>query len=301
MRRTVLMLLACAAGAGCGGNGGSGTGQVRYVNVQITELDDGGALSRLMVELDTRGIRGSLMVGATMAVQFCEQLRAYDQTGHELMVYGRPPAPPGESIYLADLSLAEQRQHVRETKQALEDCLGHPVLGFRSYQFSHDANTWAVLDEVGLQHNLSYVAGTSNTVAGHVDDEWPHRVPGHAFWAVPLHSVRRGGRVSPLCDMPFSSVSAEEWSTTLSSELDDSLDAGLPFKVLFHSYFSARDAGRLQAFIALLDRAQARAVQFVSAAQLVELASGGELALTATQPARASLLEALELNAEPCE
>lgn len=277
MWRTVQILLLGVALSGCRSEQPA---PGKYVNVQLTEIDDSEALKAMVAELDARGIKASIMVGATMATQFCEQLRGHDQVGHELMVYGRAPSPTGQ-VFLADLTLEEQRQHVGDTKQAIEGCLGHSVLGFRSYQFSHDADTWTVLDEVGLRYNLSYIAGTSNTVVGHVDDEWPHRVPGYDFWAVPLHSAQQGNRVSPLCDMPFSGVTAEQWSGTMKSELDATLAAGLPFKVLFHSYFSAHDPGRFQAFLDLLEHARTSGAEFVTTARLVELAAGEEPALAA--------------------
>lgn len=44
----------------------------------------------------------------------------------------------------------------------------------------------------------------------------------------------------------------------------------------FHSYFSARDPGRFQAFIDFLDHGVASGAEFVTAARLVELASGEE-------------------------
>lgn len=239
----------------------------RLVNVQLTEIDDADALDVMVSELDTRGIRASIMVADAMATDHCDQLRGYDATGHEIMVYGRDPG----GVYVAELSLAEQRELLGNTAGAIETCLGHPVRGFRSYQFSHDEDTWTVLDELGLDLNLSYIAGTTNTVAGHVDDEWPHRVPGYDIWAVPLHSVALTDRVSPLCDMPFRSATAEGWGATMRSEMDATHALGRPFKVLFHSYFSGLDEGRLAAFVAFLDHAEAADAHFVTAAELVEL------------------------------
>jgi hypothetical protein len=104
-----------------------------------------------------------------------------------------------------------------------------------------------------------------------VDDEWPHRVPGYDIWAVPLHSVGLTDRVSPLCDMPFRSATAEEWGATVRDEMDATHAAGRPFKVLFHSYYSGRDEDRLAAFVAFLDHAEAASAEFVTAAALVEL------------------------------
>jgi hypothetical protein len=147
-------------------------------------------------------------------------------------------------------------------------------VGFRSYHFAHNEDTWTVLDDLEIEHNLSYVAKSDNAVPGHEQDEWPYPVPGHSFWAVPIHSAEMNGGTRAFCDMPFSSVPVEEWESLLQRELDNMTEAGLPLKVLFHSYFSANDAGRWDAFVSFLDHAVAEDAEFVTVKQLIERMPG---------------------------
>jgi len=255
--------------AGCSWPDGSTLEDHPLVNIQVTELEDQAALEAFVTALDARGIKATLMVGEYMATEKCEQLRAYDQYGHEIMVYGRPEEVAGEAVEVTDLSRDEQQSLIGAAKSAIEDCLGHAVSGYRSYHFAHNEDTWQVLDALGFEYNLSYVAHSTNAVAGHEDDEWPYSVPDHTFWAVPIHSAKLEGQTKAFCDMPFSGLTAEEWEALLRTEFDRSAELGLPLKVLFHSYFSANDAGRWSAFLSLLDYAMAQGAEFITVAQMM--------------------------------
>jgi len=256
--------------SGCTWPGGSTQGDHPLVNLQVTELEDHAALEAFVTELDARGIKATLMVNEYMATEKCEQLRRYDQSGHEIMVYGRPEELAGGAVELTALSLDEQQALIGGAKSAIEDCLGQSVTGFRSYLFAHNEDTWHVLDALGFEYNLSYVAHSTNAVEGHVDDEWPYSVEGYGFWAVPIHSAELEGQTKAFCDMPFSGISAEEWESLLKSEFAKTAEAGLPLKVLFHSYFSANDAGRWNAFLSFLDYATAQGAEFVTVEQMME-------------------------------
>ncbi len=288
MRAGHLLVVLILGSAGCVPAGDSDQGMPPLVNLQVTELDDHAALEAFVTELDGRQIKATLMVAEYMATEQCDQLRRYHQSGHEIMVYGRPESPTGERIDLTMLSLEEQQTLIGGAKSALEDCLGESVTGFRSYLFAHNENTWRVLDALGFEYNLSYVAHSSNSIEGHEDDEWPYEVPDHTFWAVPIHSAELDGQTKAFCDMPFSEISAEEWEALLKGEFDQTAEGGLPLKVLFHSYFSANDAGRWEAFRNFLDYAESQGAAFVTVEQLMGEMSARVNPAAGGGPAKAS-------------
>jgi hypothetical protein len=243
---------------------GTPNGSRPLVNLQVTEDRDLVALEQFMDELDFRGINATLIVNEYVATQGCDQLRLYDAAGHEIMVYGRPDEPPGQTVELTMLSSAEQEAIITGAKEAIEDCLGHTVEGFRSYHFAHNEDTWQILDGLRIKYNLSYVAHSNNAPAGHTNDIWPCPVEGHFFWAVPMHSIQTAGGTRAFCDRPFRSLEAGEWESLMEDELVRMYAANAPLKVEFHPWFSANDEGRWNAFLGFLDFAQNQEAEFIT-------------------------------------
>jgi len=240
------------------------------VNLQVTEDQDLPALERFMAALNVRQIKATMIVNEHIATQGCDQLKGYDAAGHEIMVYGRPDEPAGQTVELTDLSYEQQKEIIALAKTAIEECLGHTVPGFRSYHFAHDADTWRILDELGIQYNLSFVAHSTNAPAGHADDVWLCPVEGYDFWAVPMHSVETPNGTKAFCDRPFSSLTAEDWEQLMKDELDRMHARGEPLKVEFHPWFSANDEDRWNAFVHFLDYAEERQAEFITVATMLE-------------------------------
>ena len=126
------------------------------------------------------------------------------------------------------------------------------------------------LDSLGFEFNLGFVARTDCSFPGHEDDTLPYRAPGYDFWAVPMHSVYSNNRWAACCDMPFRSLDGAEWEALLKSEFDNMRDQRRPLLVEVHPYFSGVDEERFEAFVSLLDHAQAYNARFMTVAELVE-------------------------------
>ncbi|MGB2984763.1 MAG: polysaccharide deacetylase family protein [Phycisphaerae bacterium] len=276
MRTRFILLTAPLVVCGCTPPGDLPTDRSPRVNLQITEDEDVGALKAFMEELDARGVRATLIVNEYVATEGCDQLQRYGQSGHEIMAYGRPVEAPGETVTLTVLSYEEQEEVIARACSAIEECLGHDVEGFRSYRFAHNDDTWQILDTLGIKYNLSFVAYSSNALEGHTEDVWPYPVPGHDFWAVPMHSAEYAGNTRAFCDMPFSSLPPADWEELMKSELLRMGEAGLPLKVEFHPYFSANDDGRWNAFLGFLDYAQEQGAEFITITQMMEAMSAAD-------------------------
>ena len=239
------------------------------VNLQITEDEDLAALEAFVAELDARNIKATLIVNDFIATEGCTQLRGYEQSGHEIMVYGRAEESGGQTPELETLTYEKQYAIINSSKSAIQGCLGHAVKGFRSYHFSQNTNTWNALENLGILYNLSYVANFSCAVPGHEDDYWPYWVEAYGFWAVPMHS-KVYGSTKAFCDMPFKSLPSQEWESLMKSELDSVVERGIPLKVEFHPYFSANDSGRWDAYVHFLDYAKDQGAVFINISQMVE-------------------------------
>jgi hypothetical protein len=269
MRPKLLLALGVLPFVGCIDSEGPPVPKERpLVNVQVTEDQDMEALVRFMEEIDQRQIKVTLIVDEYVASNGCAELQQYAAAGHEIMLYGRPDEPPGQVVELPMLSYAEQEALLRGAKETLEACVDAPIEGFRSYHFAHNADTWAILDDLGIVYNLSYVAHSSNAVPGQEEEVWPYEVPGYDFWAVPMHSARLNGQLKAFCDRPFSSVSASEWAELMKSELLRMADEGAPLKVEFHPWYTAREEDRWEAFLEFLDFAKAQDAEFITVEEM---------------------------------
>jgi hypothetical protein len=233
------------------------------VVLQITETEDAEALDRMVNELRARSATAAIMTDGAFAGQNCERLRALRDEGYEIMAFIRP-----ESGTMSELTRAEQEQLIGAAKAALEGCLGASIEGFRATRFDQNQDTWEILDALGLNYNLAFVAGRS-CLPGHEADVLPYRSPPYNFWAVPMHAADNQGRLSAFCDNPFSNLSAADWEALLKSEFDKQQAQGQPLMVEFHPEFSGVDEDRFQAYVRFLDYAVEHGAQFMSVAEYV--------------------------------
>jgi hypothetical protein len=243
------------------------------VAMQITEDSDPIAFERVLAEIEARDIRCTIIVDDVFIAQNCDRISELADNGFEIMAYARPPEPEGQVVTMSMLSYNEQETLITRVKTAIDACLGTETTGIRCYRFDQNEDTYAIIDSLGFQYNLGFVAHTTSCLPGHQDDVLPYQGPDHNFWAVPMHAVNVETGWAAFCDMPFSSYPAADWQALLVSELDSMAAQGYPLLVEFHPYLTGVDEGRFEAFTSFLDYAVARGAQFITAAELVEWAN----------------------------
>jgi hypothetical protein len=263
--------------AACPCNSGSGAGGDQtqpVVNLQVTEYKDAAAFEKIIGELEARGITATVLVDADFATENCERLRALDTNVFEIMAFARPEDRDGQKMTLSMLTYDEQEQLITDLKSAIETCLGKTITGFRCTRFDQNEDTYAILDSLGFEYNLGFVAQTDACLPGHEADTAPYAAPGHEFWVVPMHSAYDDGEWVAFCDNPFQDrVDAEGWEQLLKSELDSMRSQNRPLLVEVHPYFSGVDEGHFNAFVSFLDYAVQQNARFVSVAELVQSTS----------------------------
>jgi hypothetical protein len=253
--------------------GGSSSGDQTQpvVNLQVTDYKDAAAFEKIIGELEARGISATVLVDADFATENCERLRALDTNGFEIMAFARPEDQDGQSMTLSMLTYQEQEQLITGLKSAIETCLGKTITGFRCTRFDQNDDTYAILDSLGFEYNLGFVAQTDACLPGHEADTAPYAASGHDFWVVPMHSAYYDDEWVAFCDNPFRDrVDDDEWGQLLKSEFDSMRSQGRPLLVEVHPYFSGVDEGRFNAFVSFLDYAVQQNARFISVADMVQ-------------------------------
>jgi hypothetical protein len=236
------------------------------VNLQVTEKENRTAFDRVMTELENRGYTATLIVSDEFATENCQRLQELDDAGYEIMAYIRPDDP--EQLP-TELSYEDQYNLIAEIKSAIEDCLAHDIDGLRAYRFAQNEDSYQIIQELGIEYNLGFVAGTSSSLAGHENDVLPYRSDQYDFWAVPMHSVSTNDGPRAFCDMPFKSYSDDAWEALLKTEFNHMNAQGRPLLVEIHPYFIGADDGRFEAFVNFLDHVEENNARFITAAELV--------------------------------
>jgi peptidoglycan/xylan/chitin deacetylase (PgdA/CDA1 family) len=268
-----IILLPLAMGGGClwwlpSDSDGEPTNTPRVL-IQITEYTNRTAFDRIVAELRARNAKAAILVTGDFASENCDALTELHSQGYEIMAFLRPESPTGEKLKLSQLPRVEQERLITETKTALETCLGTAPVGFRATNFDQNQDTWEIVDTLGFEYNLAFVAGRSY-LPGYESETLPYRSPEYHFWAVPMHAAEKDGRLSAFCDNPFESLPAAQWEALLKSEFDRMRDEGRPLLVEFHPYLSGVDEGRFQAFVSFLDYAVQQGAEFLTTAGYVE-------------------------------
>lgn len=278
MNRVLTILFGISLLAGCqaivspggGGIGPEASEGTPVVNLQVTEYKDAEAFEKIISELEARDIRATVLVKGEFATENCERLRELDDQGFEIMVFARPEPRDGENVTLSMLTYEEQEDLISGTKTAIEDCLGRSVNGFRCTRFDQNEDTYEILDSLGFEYNLGFVAQTDRCLPGHEEDTLPYPAPDYGFWVVPMHSAYHDGQWVAFCDNPFQDrVDAAGWEELLCSELDDMRDQDRALLVEVHPYYSGTDEGRFDAFVSFLDYATQENARFITVAELV--------------------------------
>lgn len=236
------------------------------VNLQVTEKENREAFDRVMAELEDRGYTATLIVSDEFANDNCQRLQELDHAGYEIMAYVRPDDP---QQLPTELSYEDQYDLIAGIKTAIEDCLGHVITGLRAYHFAQNEDSYQIVQQLGFDYNLGFVANSSASLAGHQDDTLPYWSDTYEFWAVPMHAFSTANGPKAFCDRPFKTLSDEQWEDLLTMEFDRMDAENQPLLVEIHPYYSGANDGRFQAFVNFLDYAETHNAQFITTAELV--------------------------------
>ena len=247
------------------------------VNIQVdAENDDVSGLTKIMDELEARGIHTTIYVTADYVNQGNAQLiRDLYQDGHEIALHGYST---GEM--LTSMTYEQQLDLLTRAKTAVEGCrpcgMYKPVTGFRPQYFSQNADTYKVLETLSISYNSGFKAGLL-AIEGHEEDLAPYAVTGEGydFTAVPFTTVASADKEYYLCDIASAQselLTGQQWSHLLQTAVDEAVANDQPLTVLFHGWYTGSEehTDYWQAFTDLLDRLQEERAVFVNTTQLVE-------------------------------
>ncbi|HRR95026.1 MAG TPA: polysaccharide deacetylase family protein [Candidatus Paceibacterota bacterium] len=218
-------------------------------NLQVTEYQDPAALRKVIDELEDRNLKpATIFVGGELVKNNCQLIKDLDQKGYEIAAFGYALDENGEFIQLADLTKEEQEEIIKNTKEDIENCLGHPIAGFRSQRFSQNKETNEIVRDLGFRWNGSFV------VNWHPEASFiPYYSNDYGFSIVSIEGVKNSGYV--LCDtaMGSSGKTAKEWRETIQEYFTIHQKEETPFITEFHPYFIANNSDWWNEFIKLLD------------------------------------------------
>jgi hypothetical protein len=150
--------------------------------------------------------------------------------------------------------------------------VGEAPLGLRATRFDQNEDTYDALDSLGFLYNLSFVAHSEGSPVGHEDDTLPYQLPGHDFWAVPMHSADLGNGWVTFCDKPLSRSLADtsELAQVLHDELDKMHSQNHPLMLEVHPHYAVPDETIFNAYVGFLDYAVQQGAHFITTSELVE-------------------------------
>jgi len=125
--------------------------------VQLIEFhDDIQGVRNWAHELELRGMKSLINVQTAILEACPEDIRWLADHGHEIMgLFGGGP--------VWDVPYEEQREGMREARNAVEAVTGKPMRVFSSGYFAYDENTLRAADELGVEYILA--RGTSDVEA----------------------------------------------------------------------------------------------------------------------------------------
>ncbi|HPD55389.1 MAG TPA: polysaccharide deacetylase family protein, partial [Candidatus Paceibacterota bacterium] len=161
------------------------------VNLQVTEYQDPAALKKVIDELEARNLKpATIFVGGELAKNNCQLIKDLDQKGYEIAAFGYALDENGEFIQLANLTKEKQEEVIKNTKEDIENCLGHKINGFRSQRFSQNKDTIEIVKNLGFSWNGSFV------VNWHPEASFiPYYSNDYGFYVVSIEGVKNTGYV----------------------------------------------------------------------------------------------------------
>ena len=236
------------------------------VNLQVTEYQDPAALKKVIDELEARNLKpATIFVGGELAKNNCQLIKDLDQKGYEIAAFGYALDENGEFIQLADLTRKKQEEVIKNTKEDIENCLGHKINGFRSQRFSQNKDTIEIVKNLGFSWNGSFV------VNWHPEASFiPYYSNDYGFYVVSIEGVKNTGYV--LCDTATASYgkTAKEWRETIQEYFNIHQKEETPFITEFHPYFLTDNSDWWDEFIKLLDWFKKQNTNYLTTQQLID-------------------------------
>lgn len=113
------------------------------------------ALPRLLVLLESHGIKAHFFVTADLCEHHSDALRMIAARGHFVGCHGESHDVP----YLSSRSYPWQLASIRRATDAIERCTGVRPSGFRAPNFSANSSTIRALEELGYRYDSSVLPG----------------------------------------------------------------------------------------------------------------------------------------------
>jgi hypothetical protein len=167
----------------------------------------------------------------------------------------------------------------RKFVEACHICNGKTIepKGFKPQSFDQNADTYNILDAMGIVYDAGFKAGVL-FLPGHENDAWPYRAENHRFYAVPVSTYDLSGEKIYLSDR-YSSVEkglgGSQWNDILVSKFDESSKKGEPMVIIFDNLISGKEPDYLDAYITFLDYAASKGAKFVTTLELVNMSKTG--------------------------
>ena len=244
------------------------------VNLQVDAEQEEGTtgITNIVNELKARGLQATIYVTGDYAQSHALLIQGFYNDGFEIALHGQST---GEQ--LARMSYDAQKTLLTNAKAILEGCqacgTGKSITGFRPQYFSQNADTYMVLDELGMTYDSGFKAGLLYTT-GHETDAAPYAVAGQSFYAVPISTAVYNEERLYICDVAAQAkpLTGAQWGELLQAGLQEAVDNSHPYVVLIHGWVTGnRDQyDYWQPFISLLDQIQYQA-QFLTTQELVDL------------------------------
>jgi peptidoglycan/xylan/chitin deacetylase (PgdA/CDA1 family) len=250
-------------------------GSTLIASVMIdAEQEDTAGLQRIANELLRRRMPATIYVTGEYANQHATLIQSLHNKGFEIAVHGYST---GEQ--LATMTYDEQKSTIQRALTAVSGCTpcgtALPVTGFRPQYFSQNADTFQILDELGLAYNSGFKAGHL-PFAGREASRAPFKVDSHAFAAIPVTTVDFDGSEIYLCDISCgiaNLMTGDQWLDALKGGLQRAQSEGVPFVANFHGWYTG-DKDQYDywpAFVAFLDQLHAANAVTVRSAHLAAL------------------------------
>lgn len=244
------------------------------VNLQIdAELEDVSGLARVTNELLGRNITATVYLTADYANGNAMKIRELYQAGFEIALHGKSS---GEQ--LATMTYEEQLTLLTNAKRAVEGCQPCgtyvPISGFRPQYFSHNEDTFTILDDLGFTYNSGFKAGMI-PLEGYENEMVPFAIAGHDFYGVPI-SVVDGTYLCDMACLMADEMTGEQFGELLQAGVEQAGERDEPLVVLLHGWLVGDEEkyGYWQPFIDMLDTLTESGSTFVTTQELVELYQG---------------------------
>jgi hypothetical protein len=177
---------------------------------------------------------------------------------------------------LSTESYAGQKDVLEKSKKYTEGCKycginEITVRGFMPQSFDQNADTYKVLDDLGIQYDAGYQAGIIYA-PGHEKDVWPYKVEGHQFYAVPVSTYNLSGKLVPLQDKYFSdgNLGSNMWYDALTGKFEVAKKNGQPMVIALTTSVSG-SGNYLDALKRFLNFALSNKASFVTTMDLVNM------------------------------